>query len=89
MSSPAKGIRSLLLLVAFGMILIGSLQVGLEYTRHRVKGIELDLKVCLAWGFVLVLGLGLLTVSGSLARKICDEDDDDELPPANTTGEQE
>ena len=83
MSSPEKGIRSLLLLVAFGMVLIGALQVGLEFARHRVKGIELDVKICLAWGALAVLGLLLMVTSGSLARKICGEDDDDELPPAD------
>ena len=85
MSSPEKGIRSLLLLVAFGMVLIGALQVGLEFTRHRIKNTELDVLGLVLWGALNVLGLLLMVTSGSLARKICgeDDDDDDTLPPAD------
>ena len=84
MSSPEKGIRSLLLLVAFGMVLIGALQVGLEFTRHRIKNTELDVLGLILWALLSVLGLLLMVTSGSLARKICGHDDDDDaLPPAD------
>ena len=84
MSSPEKGIRSLFLLVAFGMVLIGALQVGLEFTRNRIKHTELDVLGLILWGGLVVLGLLLMVTSGSLARKITGEDDDDgELPPTD------
>jgi len=86
MSSPEKGIRSLFLLVAFGMVLIGALQIGLEFARHRLKGTELDLPGCILWGALAALGLLLTVTSGSLTRKLLGEDDD-ELPP--TDGEEE
>jgi hypothetical protein len=82
MSSPEKGIRSLFLLAAFGMGLIGALQVGLEFTRHRIKNTELDVLGLILWGGLAVLGLLLMVTSGSLARKITGEEDDDDLPPS-------
>ncbi len=79
MTSPERGVRSLLLLVAFGMILIGALQGALEISRHRLKNTELDVLGCILWGVMIVLGLLLMVTSGSLAKKFLGEDDD--LPP--------
>jgi hypothetical protein len=88
MTAPEKALRSLLLLVAFGMVLIGALQIGLEYTRHRLKGAELDLLGCTLWGALGLAGLLLSVVSGRVARKLAGEDDDD-LPPLDPTGDDE
>lgn len=86
MISPQRGVRSLLLLIAFGMVVIGALQVGLEYVQHHVKGLELDPKTCAVWIALAVAGVILTAASGSLARRITgddedDEDDDGDLPP--------
>jgi hypothetical protein len=80
MTSPDKALRSLLVLIAFGMVAIGALQIGLEFTRHRLKGTEFDVLNCLLWSLPVALGVVLMAFSGRLARKFLDEDGDDDLP---------
>lgn len=81
MTPLGKAIRSLLLLVASGMVLIGALQIGLEFTRQRLHGTEPGVAGLVLWGALVFLGLLLSATSGRLARKLTGEDDDEPPPP--------
>jgi hypothetical protein len=70
-----KAVRSLLRLIAAGLIIIGALMVGLEFLNHRAKDVEINFLKVAGYTLLLLAGVGLFAVSGKLAAQLTDEDD--------------
>ena len=63
-------------LIATGVIVVGGMNAGLEYVRHRMQGVEVNLwRFCLSL-LGIVLGLVLFAVSTSLAERMTDDIDE-------------
>ena len=54
-----RAVRSVIRLVAAGFLLVGAMEMGLEFVRHRLRGTPFG------WWRVL-LGLGLAVVGAAL-----------------------
>ena len=52
-----RTVQMVLRLIAAGLILIGGLNVGLEFERHWLRHATLNLRLCLLWAIPVVLGL--------------------------------
>ncbi len=66
-------------LIAAGLVLIGGLNVGLEFIRHHFRQTEINVARCLLWSIPVVLGVILFAASARLARRLTDDSDED--PP--------
>ena len=68
-----RAVRAILRLIASGLILFGGLEIGLEFTRHRMQKAEIN-----PWHFligVILIGLGafLCAASAALAERLTDD----------------
>ena len=70
-------VQKLLRLVAAGLILIGGLNVAVEFARHWRLRDPLHLWNCLLWAVPVVLGLALFVKAAALARRLTDDFDDE------------
>jgi hypothetical protein len=64
--------RLVLWLTSAGLILIGGLDVALEFLRQHVKGGALDLPKIILNALVFLAGVALLLLTGRLAQKLAD-----------------
>ena len=71
-----RAVRTVICLIAAGFIVVGGMNVGLEYVRHRLQDTEVSSwRICL--GLVgVTLGLALFVTSRSLAEKMTDDIDE-------------
>jgi hypothetical protein len=71
-----RSVRMVIRLIASGIIIVGGMNVGLEYMRHRMQGAEI---AWLRFGLGtlgVVLGAALFAASSSLAERMTDDVDE-------------
>ena len=71
-----RAVRGLIRLVASGLVLFGALEIGLELVRHRMKDVPISVWSCIIGGVLILLGIGLLLTSASLAEQLTDDFDE-------------
>ena len=71
-----RAVRSLIHLVAAGLVLFGVLEIGFQFVNHKMRHAELSVWHCLAGAALLVLGLLLFGVSGKLAKRLTEDFDE-------------
>ncbi len=77
MSPLTRAVRSTVRLVAACLLVIGTLGIGLELTKHELKETDLDIVACLLWGLPILLGVVLAAKSGAIARRLTRNSDDE------------
>jgi hypothetical protein len=68
-----RAVRSLISLVASGLVLFGVMEIGFQYVNHRMRKAEVSLWHCLAGGILFVLGLILFALSSRLAKRLTED----------------
>jgi hypothetical protein len=63
-------------LLAAGIIVVGGMNVGLELTRHRLRGVEISAWRCILGFLAVVLGLILFAGGPKLAERLTDDIDE-------------
>jgi hypothetical protein len=66
-------VRTVIRLIVAGIIIVGGMNVGLEYVRHRMHGTETSLLRVGLGMLGVVLGLILVATSSSLAERMTDD----------------
>jgi hypothetical protein len=64
-----RAVRTILRLVAAGLVVFGGLEFGLELMRHRLEQAEVSLWHCLIGVVLTILGVGLFAASARLAKR--------------------
>ena len=77
MSPLVRGIRLVLWLIASGLIVVGLMNVGLEFLRNRFKHTEISVVRCVSWSLPVLVGLALALKTPGWARKLADEEDEE------------
>jgi hypothetical protein len=68
-----RAVRTLIRLIAFGMLIFGILEIGLELTRHQMHKTEISILHCIIGGVLIVAGTILFAVSAKLAEQLTDD----------------
>ena len=76
MNSLQKGVRMLLRLVAFSMMLISGMLAGLEFLNHRAKGVDISFVKVAVNVIVFIAGIVLFAASSKLAARLTDEEEE-------------
>lgn len=71
-----RAIRMLLRVVAAGGIVIGGMNVGLEFVRHRMKHTEINWLHCAINTVIVAAGIILLAGSSKLAERLAENFED-------------
>jgi hypothetical protein len=71
-----RAVRTVLRLIAAGLLLFGGLELALEFLRRRMPESHLSIWRCLAGTLLLALGVGLYAASARLAERWTDEFDE-------------
>ena len=65
-----RAIRTVVRLVAAGLILFGGMEIGLELTRHRLRGESIKAWHCVVGSLLIVGGVALFAVSSRIAERL-------------------
>jgi hypothetical protein len=76
MSPVKRAARLMIWMIAAGLIVIGGLNVSLEFLNRRLHHTELNLGRCLFWSLPVVVGFVLLATASAIARRITSESDE-------------
>ena len=68
-----RAVRSILRLVAAGLVVVGGMEIGLEFVRHRLRGSTLSVWRCLLGAVLMIAGGVVFAASGRLAERLCEE----------------
>ena len=68
-----RAVRSLIRLIATGLMLFGVMEIGLQYVRHQLRKAEISLWHCLIGGLLIVLGAVVFAASSRLAAQLTDD----------------
>ena len=68
-----RAVRSLIRLIASGLLLFGAIEIGFQYMNHRARHAEINLWHCIAGAVLFVAGLILLGLSAKLAERLTDD----------------
>ncbi|HHY86060.1 MAG TPA: hypothetical protein GYA07_11105 [Verrucomicrobia bacterium] len=68
-----RALRAILRLLASGFLVIGGMQLGLEFMRYRLRGEEIHLWPCVLGAIFLVLAVLLFACSGRIADRWADD----------------
>ena len=71
-----RAIRTLICLVASGLIVFGGMEIGLEYTRHRLRGEPIHARPWIIGSALIVGGVILFVASSKLAEKLAGDFDE-------------
>ena len=71
-----RAVRSVIRLVAAGFLLVGGMEIGLEFVRHRLRGAAFGWWRCLLGLALAVTGGVLLALSRRLAETLTDDFDE-------------
>jgi uncharacterized membrane protein len=71
-----RAVRTIIRLVAAGLIVFGGMQAGLEFMRHRVKNAETSPWQYIIGFLLIVLGATLSATSSRIADRLTDESDE-------------
>ena len=68
-----RAVRTVLRLIAAGMLVVGAMNVGLEFVRHRMQGADIGWWRVGLGVLCVVLGVVLFIFSNSLAERLTDD----------------
>lgn len=68
-----RAVRTVIRLIAAGIIVVGGMNAGLEYVRHRMQGAEVSPWRVAIGTFGVVLGVGLFAASSPLAKRMTED----------------
>ena len=68
-----RAVRTVIRLVAAGLMVIGGMVIGLEFMRDRVKHAQLSVGQCVLGGLLIVAGVVLFWASSRLAERLADD----------------
>jgi hypothetical protein len=68
-----RAVRSVLRLLAAGAVVVGGMELGLEFTRHRLRGTTASVWHCLLGALIVLAGVALFAASDRLARTLTDD----------------
>jgi hypothetical protein len=71
-----RAVRSIIRLIAAGVIAIGILGLALEYARHRKGSADFSAWHCLRDSLAVALGAVLYAASSKLARRLAEDFDE-------------
>lgn len=85
MNPYLRAVRSLIRLIALGIIIVGALLGILEVIGQRNKGLETDRLKIFGYALLLLAGIVLFGVAGKLTARLIEDDgpDDDTDHPDN------
>ena len=66
-------VRTLIRIIASGMIVFGMLEIGLELTRNKMHKSEISISHCAIGSVLIVIGSILFVVSAKLAEQLTDD----------------
>jgi hypothetical protein len=70
-----RTVQMVLRLLAAGLIVVGGLNVVVEFARHWRLHAALNLWACVVWAIPIVLGLALFVKASALASRLTDDSD--------------
>lgn len=70
-----RAVRTVLRLIAAGLMLFGGLELGLEFLRRNLPEARISLWRCLIGAILIALGGTLFAVSARLAEQLGDDFD--------------
>ena len=76
MNPLKRAARLVLWMIAAGLILIGGLNLSLEFIKHHLHQTEISLWRCAAWAVPVLLGAFLFSRSSALASHLTEDYDD-------------
>ena len=68
-----RAVRSVICLIASGLVLFGAVEIGFQYMNHRARHAEINMWHCIAGGVLFAAGLILLGLSAKLAEQLTDD----------------
>ena len=68
-----RAVRSIIRLIAAGLLLFGGIELGWEFIRHRVQKSEISAWHCALGGILIALGILSFWASGRLAEQFTDD----------------
>ena len=71
-----RAVRSVIRLMAGGMIVIGGMVLGLQFVRYRFHGAEPGVRPVLFGGLLITAGVALFATSSVLAARLTDDFDE-------------
>ena len=71
-----RAVQMVLRFIAAGLIVVGGLNVVLEFARHGRVSAALNLWACLLWAVLIALGVALFAKASALASRLTDDFDD-------------
>ena len=71
-----RAVRTVIRLIAAGIIVIGSMSIVLEFARYKLQRAEPDIWQFLLGSFAIVAGLALFAASSRLAARWTRDADD-------------
>jgi hypothetical protein len=72
-----RAVQMVLRFIAAGLILVGGLNVVLEFARHGRGSAAINLWACLLWTALVALGVALFARAPVLASQMTDDFDDE------------
>ena len=76
MNPYRKGATLVLRLLALGIVVVGGLNVLLEFTRQRLGKGDVSTVRCVLYGLLCLAGFVLLFLSGALAKRLTEDFDE-------------
>jgi len=71
-----RAVRTVIRLIATGIIVFGGLTLALEFARFRQHRADFSSRRCVVDSLVIVLGVILAAASGKLAARLTDDFDE-------------
>jgi divalent metal cation (Fe/Co/Zn/Cd) transporter len=71
-----RHVRTLICLIASGLVVFGGMEIGLEYLRHRFRQGEISLWHYVIGAILVMLGIFLFLTSSRLAEQLTDDFDE-------------
>jgi len=72
-----RTVQMVLRFIAAGLIVVGGLNLVLEFARHGRGSAALNLWACLLWAVLIALGVVLFAKASALASQLTDDFDDE------------
>lgn len=71
-----RAIRTVIRIAASGLIVFGGMEIGLEYTRHRLRGDPISTWPWIIGSLLILGGVVLFVTSSKLAEKLAGDFDE-------------
>jgi cytochrome c biogenesis protein CcdA len=71
-----RAVRTIIRLIAGGLMVFGGLQAGLEFARHRLKETEASPGQYVIGSLLIAMGVALLIFSSRIAARLTEDYDE-------------